>query len=68
MAMKDPKLIFSEKDAAKRVDLSGRSLQRLRLNGEGPDYVQLSLRRVGYTPESLARWIASRSRASTSSK
>lgn len=59
-------LIVSEEEAAKLLNLSPRSLQRLRLDGGGPPFVQLSERRIGYAVEALQAWIASRQRASTS--
>lgn len=59
-------LVVTEAEAAKMVRLSVRSLQRLRVSGDGPRYVQLTARRIGYTPAALREWIASRGAASTS--
>jgi predicted DNA-binding transcriptional regulator AlpA len=58
-------LVISEEDAAKALDLGRRTLQRLRLDGGGPAYIQLAGRRVGYTEEALQAWVRSRQRAST---
>jgi hypothetical protein len=59
-------LIVSEGEAAKSLRLAQRTLQRMRLEGGGPPYIQLSERRIGYSVVALEAWIASRSRASTS--
>ena len=64
--MTDSLMILGEVEAAKRLNLSPRSLPRLRLAGDGPPYVQLSERRIGYAVDALQAWVASRQRASTS--
>ncbi len=60
------KLILTEDEAAKALRLAPRTLQRMRLDGDGPPYVQLSERRIGYSLVALQEWIAARQRASTS--
>lgn len=58
--------VVSEADAAKAVGLSLRTIQRLRQDGGGPPYVQLTERRIGYTDDALSSWLHSRTVASTS--
>jgi hypothetical protein len=58
-------LVITEAEAAKMLRLSGRTLQRMRLEGGGPAFVKLTDRRVGYTLGALAAWVNSRSVANT---
>ncbi len=58
--------VLMETDAAKLLSLSVRTLQRYRVDGGGPAYIQLGERRVGYCHVDLEAWLASRRRASTS--
>ena len=58
--------LINEKDAAKLLNLSGRALQRARLEGGGPRYVQLTTRRIAYRLEDIEGWIAARLVSSTS--
>jgi len=53
-----PKVI-STKAAALFVGLSGSTLAKLRLNGNGPVYCKLG-RRVVYRPADLEQWLQSR--------
>lgn len=59
-------VVMSEEDAAVALNLSVRSLQRLRVDGGGPRYVMLTKRRLGYTRASLDEWVNERSVSSTS--
>ncbi len=63
-----PVLIVTEAEAAKLLRLSSRTLQRLRLDGNGPPFVRLtpSGSRIGYALEDLHAFIRRRSVASTS--
>ena len=61
-------LIVPEPEAAKLMNLAPRTLQRMRLEGGGPPYIQLSERRIGYSVDDLREWIAGRARASTSAR
>lgn len=58
-------LVVSEKQAAIMVGLGTRTLQKKRLDGTGPAFVQLTERRIGYAIADLQRWISSRSMRST---
>ena len=52
--------------AARYLNLSPRTLEKRRCNGEGPPYIFISRRCVRYRQEDLDNWIASRVRTSTS--
>lgn len=58
--------ILSEAAAGRMLDLSVRTLQRMRLTGTGPAFVQLTDRRIGYMRADIDAWIAARRRTSTS--
>jgi hypothetical protein len=64
----DSPSIMNEKEAAKWLNLSERTLQKLRLEGGGPAFVELTVRRRGYTMAALEAWVAARQRRSTSDK
>ena len=66
MEPNSPQLIATEDEAATLLRLSPRTLQRLRVEGDGPSFVQLTGRRVGYAVAALEDWIKSRSVRSTS--
>ena len=57
--------LLSQDDVADLVGLSTRTLERLRVSGDGPAFVKLG-RRVLYCEAALAEWIASRTVRSTS--
>lgn len=59
-------LVFSNDQAAAMAGVSPRTMQNMRLDGTGPEFVMLTKRRIGYTLEALRAWIASRSVKSTS--
>jgi len=61
-------LIVTEAEAAKLLRLSTRTLQRLRLDGDGPEFVRLTPTgsRLGYTLAALQAWVRQRSVTSTS--
>jgi predicted DNA-binding transcriptional regulator AlpA len=61
-----PGLVLTEDEAARLLRLSARTLQRLRLEGEGPRFVRLTGRRIGYAISDLEAWVRARSVASTS--
>lgn len=57
--------IYSEAHAADFLGMSRRTLQNMRQTGDGPAFVKLSARRVGYSLSSLKAWVAVRSVRST---
>jgi predicted DNA-binding transcriptional regulator AlpA len=52
--------------AAEYVGLSDSTLEKFRLTGEGPQFVRIGVRAVGYRIEDLEAWLAERVRRSTS--
>lgn len=57
--------LLNQREASGLLRLSTRTLERLRLSGNGPQYVKLG-RRVLYRDADLAEWIANRITRSTS--
>jgi len=47
-------------EAARRIGISLRQLQRFRRTGEGPAFMRLSSRRIAYRPTDIDTWLASR--------
>ena len=58
--------VLKENAAANLLGMSARTMQRMRLDGGGPPYVQLTDRRIGYTETALQDWIRERTVTSTS--
>jgi predicted DNA-binding transcriptional regulator AlpA len=52
--------LLTEKELSVWVGVSIPNLQRMRSNGTGPRYVQLSPRRIGYRRSDVETWITSR--------
>ena len=61
-------LIHLEKDAARILHLSRRSLQRFRKTGVGPKFVRRGMRGIGYTDQALMDWISQRTYASAAAE
>ena len=59
------RLVIPQADAARALALSERTLERWRVEGRGPAFVKLG-KRVGYTEESLRRYLEQSERTSTS--
>jgi len=57
----EPRLLITEAEAARSLTLSIRVLQEMRSGEYGPPYVQLSERRIAYSPVSLQAWIRKQS-------
>ena len=57
--------LLTQREAARALRLSERTLERLRVTGSGPPYVK-TVRRVLYREADLLEWIAARVRTSTS--
>jgi predicted DNA-binding transcriptional regulator AlpA len=51
---------------AEYVGLSDSTLEKFRLTGDGPKFVRIGVRAVGYRIEDLDAWLAERVRRSTS--
>jgi len=55
-------------DAAAYVGLAAATLEKMRLRGDGPAFVRLGCRAVGYDVSDLDRWIAERKGRNTSER
>ncbi|GAA4491250.1 DNA-binding protein [Gluconacetobacter tumulicola] len=53
-------LVVPEETAASMIGLAARTLQKQRLSGDGPPYVQLTGRKIGYPIDALRRWVENR--------
>jgi predicted DNA-binding transcriptional regulator AlpA len=58
--------VLRTKGAAEYVGLKTPTLEKFRLRGEGPTFVRLGARHVGYLVEDLDRWLEGRRSTSTS--
>ena len=58
--------LLTQREAALRLTLSTRSLERMRCTGGGPKFVRLSRGRIAYREADLEEWIAKRVVSSTS--
>ena len=52
--------VFTEKQVSSQLGISIPSLQRMRSNGCGPAFVQLSARRIGYRKSAIEAWLSVR--------
>jgi predicted DNA-binding transcriptional regulator AlpA len=55
-----PETLFTEKQVSSWLGISIPSLQRMRSNGCGPAFVQLSARRIGYRKSAIEAWLSVR--------
>lgn len=55
---------LAEDDVARRLGVSARTLVRWRTTGDGPPFVRLGARRIGYRAADIERWAAARTFAS----
>ena len=58
-------MLLTEKETAKILGFSIRTLQKWRSNGGGPRFVRVSARAIRYRREDLEQWIEDRVRTST---
>ncbi len=58
--------ILRTPEAAAYCGLSASTFEKLRLTGDGPEFLRLGRRAVGYDRDSLDAWLDSRRRRSTS--
>ena len=63
--MNDESMLLNTDQAAQRLGLSPRTLERYRVTGEGPEYLKIG-RAVRYTVSALERWLKGCKRRSTS--
>lgn len=49
--------VLSEQETAQFLQLSARTLQRLRQAGDGPQYYRLGERRIGYRMSDIEAWL-----------
>ena len=59
-------MLLTEKEAAKILGFSIRTLQKWRTQGAGPCFVRVSARAIRYRRADLEQWIEGRIRTSTS--
>ena len=59
--------ILRQRDAARYLALAESTLEKLRLTGDGPRFILLSARAIGYDIADLDAWLESRKHSSTSS-
>jgi len=60
--------VLRTEDAAEYVGLAVPTLEKMRLRGDGPPFVRLGCRAVGYDLADLDRWIEEQKAASTSDR
>ena len=63
--MNDERSLLSTEEAAKRLGLSPRTLERYRVSGGGPEFVKMG-HAVRYTTSKLNEWLEACTRRSTS--
>jgi predicted DNA-binding transcriptional regulator AlpA len=62
----DSKRVLRTPQAAEYVGLSASTLEKFRLNGNGPVYQKAGPKIVVYRPEDLETWLSTQRRRSTS--
>jgi predicted DNA-binding transcriptional regulator AlpA len=60
------KKVLRTPGAAEYTGLAVSTLEKMRLTGDGPEFIRLSARAVGYEIKALDCWLESRRRRSTS--
>ena len=55
---------FDEDEAAARLSLSARTMQRMRQEGWGPEYVRVGLRKIAYSEAALSAYASGRTHKS----
>jgi predicted DNA-binding transcriptional regulator AlpA len=60
------KKVLRTPGASEYTGLAVSTLEKMRLTGDGPEFIRLSARAVGYEIEALDRWLGSRRCRSTS--
>lgn len=62
----DTQGLLDQTEAARRLGVAPRTLERWRWSGDGPPYISVSRRAARYDPRDLDQWISARRRTSTS--
>ena len=57
--------VFRTPQAAEYLSLSPSTLEKLRISGQGPPFIRLGLRAIGYLKTDLDDWLESRRNRST---
>lgn len=57
--------ILRTKEAAQKLGLQPSTLEKWRVTGDGPPYIRLSARAIGYLDDVLDQWIIQRSQLNT---
>lgn len=52
--------ILTQDEAAQRLRVMTRTLERMRVRGDGPAFIRIGARRVGYLEGEIERWLAQR--------
>ena len=60
MSLDAPDPILSEQELAAWLNTSRPTLQRQRSDGSGPEFIQLSERRIGYRKSAVEAWLSAR--------
>lgn len=58
--------ILRTPEAAKYIGLSASTLAKFRLSGDGPKFIKLGKRAIGYDQQDLDSWLEGRAKKSTS--
>lgn len=58
--------VFRTRDASEYLGMPQSTLEKLRLRGDGPPFIRLTGRAIGYLKEDLDRWLRERRVSSTS--
>lgn len=61
-----PSDILLTPEASTHLHISESTLEKWRIRGDGPPFIRLGSRKVGYLRADLDEWLASRRRRSTS--
>ena len=59
-------ILLTEKEVAKMLGFSTRTLQKWRLTGEGPVFIKATQRAIRYRKDDIQAWIQKRTFTSTS--
>lgn len=59
-------ILISSRTAAQTLGLSQKTLEAMRVRGDGPKFIKISSRKVVYSEAHLREWISGRTFTSTS--